>query len=177
MLDPEWMDRDDVFFRDQRYKERYKCSYDQYYNAQPLPILKPGDSVRFKTDKDKLWLTQGTVQEADTKRRPYIVETPKGTHSRNCTGSRYKKATVHCWNRRHLQRTGRPVHSNDSEPVIPSETFVPDADPNPPVTDKEFRPQKKNACDIPTVPQSPGVTQTRSGRAIRRPKNLKDYVC
>lgn len=39
MLDPEWMDRDDVFLRDQRYKERYKCSYDQQFNAQPLPEL------------------------------------------------------------------------------------------------------------------------------------------
>lgn len=80
-------------------------------------------------------------------------------------------------NRRHLQKTDRPVHSNYSEPVIPSETFVPDADPNPPDTDKELRPHNQNACDIPTIPQSPGVTQTRSGRAVRRPKNLDDYVC
>lgn len=162
MLDPEWMDRDDVFLRDQQYKEWYKCSYDQHYNAQPLPKLKPGDSVRIKTVKDKLWLTQGTILEADTKRRLYTVETPRGTYSSD---------------RRHLQKTDRPVHSNYSELVIPSETFVPDADPNPPVTGKELRPQNQNACDIPTVPQSPGVIQTCSGRAIRRPKNLDNYFC
>lgn len=92
-------------------------------------------------------------------------------------GIQFTSGAFHEFAEDHLQKTGRPVHSNDSEPVIPSETFVPDADPNPPVTDKELRPHKQNACDIPAVPQSHGVTQTRSGRTIRRPKNLKDYVC
>lgn len=83
MLDPEWMDRDDVFLRDQRYKERYKCGYDQHYNTQPLPELKPGDSVRIKTDKDKLWilneLYRKQIQKGDRTLLKHPEERTAGT--------------------------------------------------------------------------------------------------
>lgn len=165
-LDPEWMDHDDVYLRDQRYKERYKSGYDRRHNVRPLAELKPGDSVRIKTDKDKLWLTQGTVQEGDPKTRSYIIETPRGSYRRN---------------RRHLQKTDKLSFSDHSKTLIPAETFIPDADQTPPVVLKESQsPQQepKIASDIPKIPQSPrpGVVQTRSGRVVQRPKNLDDYV-
>lgn len=164
-LEPEWMDRDEVFLRDLRYKERYKSGYDQHHNVRPLAELKPGDSVRIKTDKDKLWVTQGTVQEADPKTRSYVVGTPRGSYRRN---------------RRHLQKTDRSVFSDRySKPVVPADTFISDADQEPQVISKESQSQEPKATsDVPLTPQSPkqGVIQTRSGRVVQRPKNLDDYV-
>ena len=56
-IKPEWMDHDNVFLCDQIFKEHYKSCYDQRHNAHdPLPELKPEDSVRIKTDKENCGL-------------------------------------------------------------------------------------------------------------------------
>jgi hypothetical protein len=158
---------EDVLLRDARYKERYKSCYDRRHNAHPLAELKPGDSVRIKTDKEKLWRTQGTVQEADPKSRSYIVETPRGSYRRN---------------RRYLQKTVRRTFAtNCSKPDVSAETFIPDRITDPPVVTNESplrEPEPETVTDIPATPQTPkpGVVQTRYGRAVQRPKKLDDFV-
>ena len=160
-LEPEWLDRDDVCLTDSKHKERYKSCYDRKHSVSPLPELQTGDTVRIKTDKDKLWLTHGTIRQADPKSRSYTVETPKGSYRRN---------------RRHLQYTGHDANTN-----FASKSFIPDAytDLDPPITPTD--PPHDHVQEVPKSPvavdsPTPPVVTTRSGRVIQRPKKLDDYI-
>ena len=159
-LEPEWLDRDDVCLTVMKHKERKSC-YDRKHSVFPLPELHTGNTVKIKTDKDKLWLTHGTTWQADLKSRSYIAETPKGFYRMN---------------HRHLQYTGHDANTN-----FASKSFVPAAyaDFDPPITTTGPLhghvlevPKSLVAVDSPTPP----VVTTQSRRVIPGPKKLDDFI-
>ena len=154
LLKPDWIERDDMRLRDQRYKERARDGYDRRNGTTPLSVLDRGDTVRIKTDSQKSWSTdKGVVRDRDRDRRSYTVETRRGTYRRN---------------RRHLQAI--PFEQPDAK----SSDLTLDFDiPNPveavpTVVNDSHIVSSSNNCDKPPV-------VTRSGRVVK-PKTYEDFV-
>ena len=59
-------------------KEDQQQSYDRRHGVVPLAPLKPGESVRIRTDAEQCWSTEGTVVAANTSNRTYLVNSPGG---------------------------------------------------------------------------------------------------
>jgi hypothetical protein len=75
--EPASPDVDKVQEKDAKYKDYVTKHYNVHHNVQPLPVLKPGDEVRLKTDEQSSWSDPATVV-AQTTERSYVVETPQG---------------------------------------------------------------------------------------------------
>lgn len=148
-LEPKWPDLDQVRRRDEHGKEYVKQYYDIKFGARKLHPLGPGDHVRIRTDKEKLWGDSGTITSANYETRSYMVETDHGLLRRN---------------RRHLQHTGYP---NVNEPQSRSE-------PSTPVESSEV--DQPALTPEPAQSSSPVKTVTRSGRIVHRPRRFEDCV-
>ena len=163
VLEPKWPDRETVEQKDADRKVSSQTYYNTRYGAYPLPELRPGDTVRIKTDKENKWTSHGTIMSTDPDIRTYVVKTPNGPLRRN---------------RRHLQ----------SVPFVrPQRTFVPFDDPYPtsatgsdvPVDVRSEimteTPTSQNIAPVPE-PSVPDQLTTRSGRIVKRPKRFDDSV-
>ena len=154
----------------------------RYYNsnAQDLPVLSEGDTVRMKPFMlgQKEWKKGVIVERLDE--RSYEVET--------ADGSSYRR------NRVHLKRTnetppGLTISSSykpRNEPP-PELTIVEPPEPSvdPDKTDDSTHQEKSNgteeapyneSCKEAFEPHHGETTGTRSGRTVKRPAYLNDYV-
>lgn len=148
-LEPKWPDLNQVRRRAEHGKEYAKQYYDIKFGARKLHPLGPGDHVRIRIDKEKLWGDSETVTSANHETRSYMVETDHGLLRRN---------------RRHLQRTRYP---NVNEPQSRGE-------PSTPVESSEL---DQPALTLePGESPSPTKTVTRSGRVVHCPSRFEDCV-
>ena len=139
---------------------------DLYYNtsAHDVPTLGAGDTARIKPfiQGQKEWKKGVVVERLDE--RSYQVET--------ADGSSYRRKTVH------FKRTNEPPPklTFEESPKAPS---YPD-DTGDRVHLEESFDTEEAPCSEPckdTVEQDlVGMTRTRSGRIVKRPGHLKDYV-
>lgn len=150
ILEPKWPDLDQVRRRNEHGKEYAKQYYDIKFGARKLHPLGPGNHMRIRTDKEKLWGDSGTVTSANHETRSYMVETDHGFLRRN---------------RRHLQHTGYPNVVNEpqsrGEPSTPVESSE--------VDQPALTPEQGES-------PSPAKTVTRSGRVVHRPRRFEDCV-
>ena len=144
-------------------KQQQKRHFEKHHDAQPLPVLQPGETVLIKTDDTKSWEQPGRVV-SQCATRPYVVQTPDGMRRRN---------------RRHLRR------APDDGPWC--HDLVPDL---PVVGGTEREPKQlvrddsggANPAVVPVQPPDPpdivdqqqSVYTSRSGREVRRPKRFED---
>ena len=68
---------------DTRTKREYARQHDRRHGVKELAPLKTGDTVRIKTDGEKLWLKKGVVKESYDSPRSFIVDTSGGVYRRN----------------------------------------------------------------------------------------------
>ena len=151
-LNPKWPNRNDVQCRDAAVKSKSKFYFDRTHKASTLPTLSPGDPICIKTDKQKTWKQSGTVTSADADRRSYVVSTPGSDYVRNC---------------RHLQLLPGANPEPDVE-VVSSESEIPSIPQTP------QSPQTPIKTPVKTPVQTP--MRSASGRIIKKPEWLKDYV-
>ena len=90
---------------DQLAKESYTRFYNRKHGALPLTQFEGGESVRVKTDAQKVCSNPTVVVRADTP-RSYIVQAPAGSTFRS--------------NRRHLQEIPVPVTERQFVPDVAS---------------------------------------------------------
>lgn len=160
-LMPEWPDSDEIRRKDSTYKEYARMYYDKGHGASPLTELQPGDSVRIKTDKDKVWSSTGTVQ-CNLGDRSYLVNTPQGNTFRR--------------NRRFLQRVDKNTAFDDFEH---HNVCVPMSSPMISSRDEPSQPMDEPQDSLLTKNDNtdkPDVVTTRSGRACHKPRRFDDYV-
>ena len=133
-----------------------------------------GDRVRLKTDKEKNWHESGVVMSANYQNRSYEVKTQLGIFRRK---------------RRHIQLTGGEVQESS-----PMQTYDADVDTDrlsvldPPATCKTV---PSSAKDLALPSKTPNVSEpettpdtvsqksplrTRSGREVKKPSYLSDYI-
>ena len=93
-LQPKWPNSDIISENDRLAKESYTRFYNRKHGAKPLTQFEGGDSVRIKTDAQKVWGNPTVVVRADMP-RSYIIQSPDGSMFRR--------------NRRHLQEIPVPV--------------------------------------------------------------------
>ncbi|KAK3085333.1 hypothetical protein FSP39_001659 [Pinctada imbricata] len=173
-LQPDWSCLTDVRNRDGIAKRRMRRNFNRSHGVQSLPPLIIGDRVRLKTDKEKNWHESGVVTSANYHNRSYEVKTQRGTFRRN---------------RRHIQFVGGEVQES-----LPIRAYDADVDTDrlpvsePPATCKTVPNNAKdvalpsntpNICEPETTPeavsqQSP--VRTRSGREVKKPSYLSDYI-
>ena len=60
-LDPKWPVFKRVHHQDEKTKSAYKYHYDRRHGARPLPVLKGGDPVLVKLDKERGWTKPATI--------------------------------------------------------------------------------------------------------------------
>lgn len=121
-LTPEWPDFDAVRQHHEQYKSGMKSDYDRRHGARPLPELKPGDKVVVKTDKEKQWTTEGTIQRAADEPRSYIISAENGDRDMRR-------------NRRHINYATKPLSGDAKQPEcpdVPEQPDAPGAAPDPP---------------------------------------------
>ena len=141
-------------------------------NAKELPSLTNGDVVRMKpqaSDGKNRWIKAQVQQQVDV--RSYAVRTEDGRLFRR--------------NRRHLRQSQEPFMSKDADVEIPSPIL------NCPPTQSNTEPaptERSTGHPTPSNQTDPGPQAirpaechkssavTRSGRSIRPPSYLKDYV-
>ena len=104
-LQPKWPNSDIISENDQLVKESYTRFYNRKHGAKPLTQFKGGESVRIKTDAQKVWGNPTVVVRVDTP-RSYIVQSPNGSTFRR--------------NRRQLQEIPVPVTERQSVPDVVS---------------------------------------------------------
>ena len=101
-LQPKWPNSDVISENDRLAKESSTRFYNRKHGAKPLTQFEEGESVRIKTDAQKVWGNPTVVVRADTP-RSYIVQSPDGSMFRR--------------NRRHLQEIPVPVTERQFVPA------------------------------------------------------------
>ena len=160
-----------------------KSKQTKYYNrsVKELPELHPGDIVRVQPLKSMNRHKQWARAEVDTKVdiRSYQVRTEDGRVLRR--------------NRRHLKHTKEVPHLQEpaegelletlpsftDQPVTRPPLLQPSSATNPePAPDKRIIPVPKVEPTKQVAPQTtlPSATRTRSGRSIKMPVRLNDYI-
>jgi hypothetical protein len=159
----------------------------KYFNrhATDLPALEEGDTVRMKPfiKGQREWKKAVVVDRLDE--RSYTVDTPDGSYRRNRADIRRTKedppSTIMPRKSSHIppKRTnaGEPI----SKPVMhkkPTNT-VPSTVPR--EESRAHSPTKQLVCGPQTPPSPPAPTQnipstTRSGRTVKKPLYLSNYV-
>ena len=142
----------------------------KYYNrtARELPILKKGDTVRMKP----FVLGQHTWKKAEVTRRlderSYEVQTSGTTYRRN---RQHLVKSPQPSSQQDLTKGPHPVPSADYKVTIPGQDTQHRASPqNQAEGTSGTTPLPNPLCD------SGAVKRSRSGRAIKPPARLKDYV-
>lgn len=172
-LEPGWPDLGKVREKDRQSKHRMRVNFNRMHGARTLKPLYVGDRVRVKTDKEKSWDEAGIVTSADYANRSYFVKTLSGDLRRN---------------RKHL------LHVNDEmqDSSVPSDfqcSSAMEPEPEIPMGNQNSEeslctetttPLTNETPSVPVtnIPQSstPPATVRRSGREIKRPKYLSDYL-
>ncbi|XP_056014988.1 uncharacterized protein K02A2.6-like [Ostrea edulis] len=172
-LEPGWPDLGKVREKDRQSKHRMRVNFNRMHGARILKPLYVGDRVRVKTDKEKSWDEAGIVTSADYANRSYFVKTLSGDLRRN---------------RKHL------LHVNDEmqDSSVPSDfqcSSAMEPEPEIPMGNQNSEeslctetttPLTNETPSVPVtnIPQSstPPATVRRSGREIKRPKYLSDYL-
>ena len=142
--------------------------YNRRYSPSSLPILKKGDRVRIRTEKDHAWGKQAIVVGAAKTPRSYDIQTENGVVRRN---------------RKHIQRVPRDEREKRQEikdevlrnNVIENDNCNPDRE----ISSPQFN-YEENSGIIETPNQStqnrvavrPEGTRTRSGRLSIPPHRL-----
>ncbi|XP_048771969.1 uncharacterized protein K02A2.6-like [Ostrea edulis] len=172
-LEPGWPVLGKVREKDRQSKHRMRVNFNRMHGARTLKPLYVGDRVRVKTDKEKSWDEAGIVTSADYANRSYFVKTLSGDLRRN---------------RKHL------LHVNDEmqDSSVPSDFQCSSAmEPEPEIPMGNHNSEESLCTETTTpltnetpsvpvtnIPQSstPPATVRRSGREIKRPKYLSDYL-
>ena len=150
----------------ERMKQRVQKQAD-YYNksAKDLPPLEEGDTVRMQplVQGKKGWEKAIVSRRLD--QRSYVVETPSGIYRRN---------------RVHLRKTrenppGEPTQRRDAQENVPANAQNADKPRQNPVVLNEEEPATKEARGQDTD-NDMNTMKTRSGRTVKRPDYLKNYV-
>ena len=156
-LQPKWQNSDVISENNQLGKESYTRFYNRKHVAKPLTQFEGGESVRVKTDAQKVLGYPTVVVWADTP-RSYIVESPDGSTFRR--------------NLRHLQEIPVPVTERQSVPDVLSNgspaPHTPKVAQRPKVISEPIRGSQVMGTPKPTVP----TTTTRSGRVSKPAKRL-----
>ena len=162
---------DQVRSADAHAKAAHKLQYDRRYGAREMAPLQIGQPVLLKIDTEPEWTTPGTITQARTEGRTYLVDTPTGTLRRN---------------RRHLQAVpqlppppaGLPAVQDEEEEdeEVPAQTPAPRTpmpSPPPPAQTPARRPTPAQSTK-PFVAAQPAPR--RSNRAIQRPgRFIEEY--
>ena len=85
-LQPKWPNSDVISENDRLAKESYTPFYNQKHGAKPLTQFEGGESMRIKTDAQKVWGNPTVIVRADTP-RSYIVQVLRSA----ATGVTYRK--------------------------------------------------------------------------------------
>ena len=156
-LQPKWPNSDVISENDRLAKESSARFYNRKHGAKPLTQFEGGESVRIKTDAQKVWGNPTVVVRADTP-RSYIVQSPDGSTFRR--------------NRRHLQEIPVPVTERQFVPDVASNgspaPHTPKVAQRPKVISEPIRGSQVIGTPKPTVP----TTTTRSGRVSKPAKRL-----
>ena len=156
-LQPKWPNSDVISENDRLAKESSTRIYNRKHGAKPLTQFEGGESVRIKTDAQKVWGNPTVVVRADTP-RSYIVQSPDGSMFRR--------------NRRHLQEIPVPVTECQFVPDVASNgspaPHTPKVAQRPKVISEPIRGSQVIGTPKPTVP----TTTTRSGRVSKPAKRL-----
>lgn len=159
-LNPKWPSNKEVQRSDANLKSKSKFYFDRRHSASALPLLSPGNQVRIKTDKQKAWNQSGTVTSSDADRRSYLVSTPEGDYVRN---------------RRHLQLLPGASPEPDNE-VISSESENSSQPQTPQLPQTPMKTPVKTPMKTLCASDNDSGENRRSGRIIKKPEWLKDYV-
>ena len=143
-------------------QRKYKTVHDRH--ARDLPALKPGDVVRGDVVRvhQKSQLIPGEVVAPHQSPRSYVVKTEGGSTLRR--------------NRRHLIKT-KETHPDCRPPPLPTAQMTSSPTSAAP-TSLPLAPGRAEASAPPTNPQPipPPTLKTRSGRKVKLPVRLRDYV-
>lgn len=134
----------------------------KYYNrsVKDLPVLSENDNVRIQplNKTEKSWRKGQIVEKVND--RSYKIKTEHGTNIRR--------------NRRHLRKSMENIEMNNdfdlivSEPTMQNQDVVDETEPSTEVTVPK--------SPIPTVTKNNSDNVSRSGRTIKLPTYLQDYV-
>lgn len=170
-LKPVFPNQEAVNSKDEETKTTYRQYFDKRHGVKPLPDLQPGDVVSVKLGQQKGWKTPGKVIARSYTPRSYVIQTPSSVMRRN---------------RRHLRRVTSPnrveipdepeldleLESQAEDPTAGS----PDAEPGEPQQIvKPCRAMTEAAPSAGVQPSLPEV-RTSSGRVVRKPARLRDFV-
>ena len=152
--------------------------------GKDLNPIKPGCTVRIRTDKQSDWMDKGVVVQKCPEPRSYLVKNQKGNVVRR--------------NRKHLLPTKEKyeVQINYDDLDYAMGTY-PEINPNPkpktdilpieeltteesshtvaPATEEKQTRSGRSHEVVPVVAPATEEKQTRSGRSVRKPRYLKDY--
>lgn len=125
-----------------------------------LPVLSENDNVRIQplNKTEKSWRKGQIVEKVND--RSYKIKTEHGTNIRR--------------NRRHLRKSMENIEMNNdfdlivSEPTMQNQDVVDETEPSTEVTVPK--------SPIPTVTKNNSDNVSRSGRTIKLPTYLQDYV-
>ena len=156
-LQTKWPNYDVISENDRLSIESSTRFYNRKHSAKPLTQFEGGESVRIKTDAQKVWGYPTVVVRADTP-RSYIIQSPDGSTFRR--------------NQRHLQEIPVPVTQRQSVPDIVSNgspaPHMPKVTQRPKVISEPIRGSQVIDTPKPTVP----TTTTRSGLVSKPAKRL-----
>ena len=102
--------------KDSKGKEKMEKSFNKHYAARLLPELKPGDTVRVKTDKESNWSEPAQVMKK-TGPRSYIVQSGGATYRRN---RRHLKITEQEWLQHQRPSPSAPARTHQRSSPPPS---------------------------------------------------------
>lgn len=142
--------------------QKEKNRQTKYYNrsVKDLPVLSENDNVRIQplNKTEKSWRKGQIVEKVND--RSYKIKTEHGTNIRR--------------NRRHLRKSMENIEMNNdfdlivSEPTMQNQDVVDETEPSTEVTVPK--------SPIPTVTKNNSDNVSRSGRTIKMPTYLQDYV-
>ena len=165
-LKPIFPNQEAVTSKDEKAKTTYRQYFDKRHGVKSLPDLQPGDVVSVKLDQQKGWKTPWKVIARSYTPWSYVIQTPSSVMRRN---------------RRHLRRVTSPNRVEipdepelDLEPDLQAEdpsAGSPHAEPQQIVKPCELA----GASSADVQPSFPEV-RTSSGRVVRKPGRLRDYV-
>ena len=154
LLKPVTIDPNTVHEHHGNYRQTQKTYYDR--GARERSQLESSDAVRILTPRG--WQPAQYLRQAETPRSVVVRAGEQGREYRR--------------NRSHVQRTAEKPHEISRNPV---RHYVP---PPPPVPSERpiQRHVREPVAETNNIPAIPNPTTTRSGRVLRRPAYLNDYV-
>jgi transposase InsO family protein len=147
-LKPKAVNSETVKSQRETTQDRQRRNYN--IGSKPLSMLSPNEQIRFQHLNH--W-KPGNIVETHSD-RSYIVQTPEG--------NKYRR------NRKHIIRSGESRQERDIDPYVDidaPDTSVPNVQPTSP---------SQPVTQPTSVTMTP--TRSRSGRIIREPVRMKDYV-